>query len=238
MRAEELQQQLHNTLSVSISLEACGLMLAHLDFILKANENVNLTRITDPKEAIQLHICDSLMALELLEDITANDLIIDMGSGAGFPGIPLALTTGARTVLIEATQKKAAVLQRFVDTYTLGEQITVCAQRIEEATDTYAGQADLVTARALAGLPVLVELAAPLLKMGGRFIAYKGRLSGKESLAGDAAARIVGLEIAGEQSRTIGSIDYLRNLCTYVKIAEPSIKLPRRTGKAQKSPLA
>jgi 16S rRNA (guanine527-N7)-methyltransferase len=146
--------------------------------LLAANRRVNLTRVTAPAEVARLHLLDSLAALPLI-DGAAEGEAIDIGSGGGLPGLPLALARpDVRWTLVDSVGKKAAILGEFVDAIGL-RNVTVRSDRAEalgqrrDHRERYA----VATARACAALPVLAELALPLLVQGGLLIAWKGPLT-------------------------------------------------------------
>ena len=141
----------------------------HLELIVEANQYLNLTRITSPREAAIKHVLDSIVPWRLFAGARH---VLDAGTGAGFPGIPLALVLpGTRFTLVESIQKKA----RFVDC-TLAKlqlpNVIVVPRRAEEIWRDYA--VDVITARALAPISRTLELFAPALKAGSKILLYKG----------------------------------------------------------------
>jgi 16S rRNA (guanine527-N7)-methyltransferase len=141
----------------------------HLQLIVEANQHFNLTRIVDPREAAIKHVVDSVLPWRLFE---GAGQVADAGSGAGFPGIPLALVLpGTRFVLLESTQKKARFLESVVRELGLAN-VEVRAVRAEEWLNTH--HVDLVTARAVAPLNRAAALFAPALRGGARVLLYKG----------------------------------------------------------------
>ncbi|MCL1890802.1 MAG: 16S rRNA (guanine(527)-N(7))-methyltransferase RsmG [Coriobacteriia bacterium] len=219
-----------------LNLEQQELLSRHLAFVLDYNKQVNLTTISTVKEGLLLHVEDSLMALEELQQAPEGPLA-DLGSGGGFPGIPLAIATGRPTTLIESIAKKAQALQCFVDQEGLGSQITVVAQRSEEFACEARESFAVVTARAVSELPVLVELAAPLLALGGQLVCYKGQPSPEELARGRGAASVCGLIEKSLRTCFLSDGTTQRTIVGYEKVEEPSIALPRRNGMAKKRPL-
>ena len=141
----------------------------HLELIVEANEHFNLTRIVSPREAAIKHVVDSVLPWRLFE---SADHVADAGSGAGFPGIPLALVLPAvRFTLIESTQKKARFLESVVRELKLA-RVEVRAERVEDWLKTH--RAAMVTARAVAPLSRAAALFAPGLRGGARVVFYKG----------------------------------------------------------------
>ncbi|MHB1450729.1 MAG: 16S rRNA (guanine(527)-N(7))-methyltransferase RsmG [Coriobacteriia bacterium] len=226
--------------SIAAALSAAGLaftsqqaslLAAHAAAVLVANEVTNLTRITDPDEFVRLHIVDSLMPLQFAD--LANGELIDVGTGAGFPGIPLAIMGGSVT-LCEARKKKAELLRGWAD--DLGINARVLPLRAEEVA-AQRHKYDWVVMRAVSSLASLVELAAPLLNRGGRMVAMKGVRGPEEELRAARVSRIVGLELESVVEYELPGGAEQRALYTYLRSGSPQIALPRRPGLAQTQPL-
>jgi len=231
----ETQKHLSKALNRTISMQETVLLLRHLRYILAANEITNLTSITSEEKGILLHVEDSLTALQEVDDAKAGKLV-DLGSGGGFPGIPLAVVTRRETTLIEATQKKARALEKFVQESNMGERIKVKAKRIEEISKTEKDCFAVATARALAPLTAIMELAAPLLMRDGSLIAYKGNLTDCELQRARDTEDILGMELSSIRRLVLSDEITQRTLVVFRKTKEPTIDLPRRNGKAQQSP--
>jgi len=208
----------------------------HLSFVLEYNKKINLTAITTQEEGLLLHIEDSLQAIEEVNQAPIGALA-DIGSGGGYPGIPLAIATGRSTTLIEAVKKKAHALELFIEQEKQGINLKVAAQRSEELAREQRGAFSVVTARAVGELPVLIELASPLLAIGGLLICYKGQPVTKELERGRRAANICGFGEETRRSYILSDNTTCRSLVVYRKVIEPTIPLPRRNGIAQKRPL-
>jgi 16S rRNA (guanine527-N7)-methyltransferase len=163
---------------------------AYVALLLAANDRLNLTRVTEPIAIARLHLLDALVALPLLDDLPST-LAIDLGSGGGVPAIPLAIARPDLSwLLVDSVGKKARALAGFGDSLGLSS-VEVIADRAEVVgrNPRYRERAGLVTARAVASLPALAELALPLLIEGGRLIAWKGPLAaGDEELRRGARA--------------------------------------------------
>jgi 16S rRNA (guanine527-N7)-methyltransferase len=147
----------------------------HVRLLLAWTASVNLTAIRDPEAVAREHVLDSLSALELLR-ARSIDAFVDVGSGSGFPGIPLALALPARrALLVESVGKKARFLQTAVDAVGRADRIGVATARAEALARQAAERAawPAVLARAVASLPELAELAFPLLRTGGILVAWK-----------------------------------------------------------------
>ncbi|HEY2917227.1 MAG TPA: 16S rRNA (guanine(527)-N(7))-methyltransferase RsmG [Candidatus Limnocylindrales bacterium] len=161
----------------------------HVRLLLAWNASINLTAITDPAAIATRHVLDSLAATRLLGD--GPHAIADLGSGAGFPGLPLAAALpDARVSLVDSVGKKGAFLEVAVAATGLGSRVAV---RIARAETLERGAWDVVTARAVGSLPDLVELALPLLRVGGRLVAWKrGDIRDELASAARAAAALGG----------------------------------------------
>ena len=195
-----------------------------------------------PAEALDTHVADSLSGLAV-SDLGRARRIADVGAGAGFPGLALAIALPrARVDLVESAGRKTAVIARLAQAAKLTNARAITA-RAEDWAGTPAalggggGAYDAVVARAVAALPVLVEYAAPLLLDGGVLVAWKGARSADEEAAGAAAAAEVGL--APEEVLRVepfqGARD--RHLHVFRKIAPTPERFPRRAGMAVKRPL-
>ncbi len=202
-----------------------------------AREPIALTSVREPRRAVDVHLADSLAGLALSVVRDAADLA-DLGSGGGFPGIVLAIARpDARVVLVESVGKKAAFLRRVADDLGL-VNVVVVDDRVE---DWAAGResVDLVTARALAALPVVLEYAAPLLRPGGAVVAWKGRRDIAEEAAGTLAAQQLGLTppdaVPVPADLVPGTT--ARHLYVSLKVGSTPPRYPRRAGMARKRPL-
>jgi 16S rRNA (guanine527-N7)-methyltransferase len=193
------------------------------------------TAVRDRAQARAVHVADSLSGLELPEARNARR-IADLGAGAGFPGLVLAATLpDARVALVESVGRKCAWLEHAVEVMGLTNAEVVHA-RAEEWPDGL-GANDLVTARALASLNVLVEYASPLLAEGGALVAWKGRRDPVEEADGAAAAAQLAME-----PRAVTRVQPFpeardRHLYLYLKVGSTPNGYPRRPGMASKRPL-
>ena len=202
---------------------------------LVASDAAAPTTITDPATAVDSHVADALVALDL-DEVRAAGHLADLGSGAGFPGLVLAAALpDARVSLVESSSKKCAFLERAATAMGLGN-VEVVAARAEEWSAGMGG-CDVVTARAVAPLNVLVEYAAPLLAAGGALVAWKGRRDASEEADGDAAAAATGLAPARVRPvRPWDGAEHL-HLHLYLKVGSTPKRYPRRAGIASKRPL-
>jgi 16S rRNA (guanine527-N7)-methyltransferase len=201
-------------------------LAAYGALLLDANRRVNLTGAKDA-EALLPHLLD---ALTLAGDV--RESLVDVGSGGGLPGIPLALATGARVLLVEPIAKKAAFLERALA--DLGLQGRVAGNRAEIAArdpafrETFA----FATARAVASAPTVAELTVPFLRIGGRALLQRGTMEAAERRAVDDAAPILGAALV-EVRQLAGD----RRLLVLEKMQASNNRFPRRNGIPEKRPL-
>lgn len=213
------------------------LLLRHLELVIEKNKVVNLTRITSPEEALRLHVVDSLLPLACPGiSLSADTRFVDLGTGAGYPGIPLAIMTGSTGLLIDSVGKKVAAVGEFVDQLGLSG-VSVLHARVEELPPAHLGVQDYVFARAVAQANVLVEYAAPLLRAHGCLVLEKGRPTQDEVDASLRAAKVCGMRLVSRETFELPDQLGHREILVYEKVSKPKIKLPRRTGQAKKEPL-
>ena len=222
---------------LSITEDQIALLDRHLAYVLLANEKVRLTAIKSQDDGERLHVADSLYGLpEVLA--APSGRLLDMGTGGGYPGIPLGLLSGRKTVLLDAATKKCKMLDEYLESEPALRDYSTSDLRAEELALHEAKQYAVVTARALSALPSLVELASPLLRQGGRLIAFKGVLSEDELASGDSVAAYTGMRRVSIRRYALPGGDEQRAIVVYEKFAESKTKLPRRPGMAQRKPFA
>ncbi|HWJ49368.1 MAG TPA: 16S rRNA (guanine(527)-N(7))-methyltransferase RsmG [Solirubrobacteraceae bacterium] len=217
--------------------ELSALQVSQLEEILRtleADEHAP-TAVRSATQALDIHLADSLVALELDQIATATT-IADIGAGAGFPGLPLAVALpAARVALVESQRRKCDFLMGIASTAGVENTTVVCA-RAEDWREGLESN-DTVVARALAPQPVVLEYAAPLLRPGGSLVDWRGRRDADEEGAALRAAEILGLELA--EIRRVepfeGATD--RHVHVFSKVAATPERFPRRAGMARKRPL-
>jgi 16S rRNA (guanine527-N7)-methyltransferase len=201
----------------------------YLHELIEWNKKFNLTSITDPAEIREKHFADSLLLLEHRQ--LSAETVVDVGAGAGFPGLPLKLARpGIKLTLLEATRKKVSFLDHLITTLGLTEASAVWAR----AEDFAAGRResfDLAVARAVADLRVLAELCLPLVRVGGQFAAWK-----EVDIAGEVSAAEPAIAKLGGQLREV-KIHPRRSLVFIDKIGPSPAAFPRRAGLAKHRPL-
>lgn len=193
------------------------------------------TAVRDPARAVELHIADSLAALGL-EPVREAARIADLGSGAGLPGLVLAVALpGVRVALVESIARRAALLRTLARRLELSN-VDVVRARAESWT-AGAGAMEVVTARALAPQPVVLEYAAPLLAPGGSLVDWRGRRDREEEARAGAAAAELGLALRGIRSVEPFPGADEHHLHVFEKVAATPARFPRRPGAARKRPL-
>lgn len=206
------------------------------NFMIEYNEKVNLTAITDPVEVAVKHFADSLAPLSLTE-IKPNASLIDVGTGAGFPGVPMKLfREDLDLTLLDSLNKRLVFLQQLSE--KLGQQNRFIHARAEQAGIDTAVRAkyDIATARAVSSVAVLCEYCLPLLKIGGKMLALKGPDCAEEVKSAAKAIKILGgklLELKEYELADAGS----RTLVVIEKVSHTPIKYPRQRVKLSEKPL-
>jgi 16S rRNA (guanine527-N7)-methyltransferase len=210
---------------------------AQLEAILLAvaSDERSPTTVRDPGRAADIHLADSLVALEV-EALARVGNIADLGAGAGFPGLALAVALpDAKLRLVESQARKCAFMEGLLARATVANARVVCA-RVEEWAEGL-GANDVVLARALAAPAVVVEYAAPLLRVGGVLIDWRGRREPEAERLGLDAAMQLGVDLA--EIRHVQPYEGARDhhLHVYLKSRETPSGFPRRAGMARKRPL-
>ncbi len=209
----------------------------HLCALFEAEKSFNLTAITDLSSAVRLHVIDSLFAAETLEELSCagKASLIDVGSGGGFPSIPVAVACGNISVTaLDATAKKCEFIAGASE--KCGVFVETVAERAEEAVKSRRETYDFAAARAVARLNVLSELCAPYIKVGGYLLAMKG--SAAEEERSEAANATEKLGLTYERS-----VDYeidgggQRRILVYKKTSPTPKEFPRRYAQIKKKPL-
>lgn len=203
--------------------------------LIKVNEYMNLTAITEHDEVFNKHFLDSLTILKALDN-KDNLKLLDVGSGAGFPAIPLAITTDLDITIIDALGKRINFLNETINKLGL-TNVKALHKRAEDYAKEMREAFDVTTARAVARLPMLLELCLPLTKVNGLFIAMKAQ-SGKEeieeaknaiSILGGKVEKVIELELPDNAG--------LRNIIIIRKVKETPLKYPRAFAKIKEKPL-
>lgn len=204
--------------------------------LLEWNEKINLTRITDEQEIILKHFVDSLTIQKYIKE---NTKIVDIGTGAGFPGIPLKIVNPDNEIaLIDSLNKRIVFLNEIIEKCEL-KNISAIHARAEEIghNKQYREQYDIVTSRAVAKLNVLLEYMMPLVKVGGKCICMKGPNIKEELTEAENAIKILGGQIEAVEEITLPDTDNERTIIVIKSVKPSPNKYPRKPGTPTNSPL-
>jgi 16S rRNA (guanine527-N7)-methyltransferase len=211
----------------------------YLQELVTWNQRFNLTRITEPAEVAVKHFLDSLSIYPVLVELSPLLSLIDVGSGAGFPGVPLKIVLpDLRLTLLDSTGKKTKFLQYLVETLQL-TGVSVVTARAEEAgrQRAYRERYDVATARALSPLPVLSEYTLPFVRVGGHVVAQKGLQPADELEAAANALALLGGRLKQVIPVNVPHLEAARHLVVIEKIKATPRQYPRQPGLPAKKPL-
>ena len=214
--------------------EKAETLARYMDGVLEWNEKVNLTAITDREEFVQKHLIDSLLCAETLA-FTDSSSICDVGTGGGFPGVPLAVCYPDKEfVLMDSLSKRVRIVRQLCDELDIGNVATVHGRAEDLARQkTYRDRFDLCVSRAVANMRVLCEYCLPFVRPGGHFIAYKG--ADCESEINDAREAV---RLLGGDSPEISPLPHLGHSLVVIRKAQVTPDAyPRKAGIPSKKPL-
>ena len=219
-------------LGLSLSEETQDTLCAFGEAVIKQNEVMNLTAITEPTQVAKLHLLDSISLLSL-QDLSGKSLI-DVGCGAGFPGVPVKIACpGVKLTLLDSLGKRMHWLETVLP--TLGVDATCITARAEEAIGPLRESFDFATSRAVARLNILLELTAPYVKVGGAVLAMKGAAAQEELDEAKNAIKRLGLKV--EKVAQFPVDDTAHAVIVLRKIAPTPPQYPRRYAKIKQQPL-
>lgn len=211
---------------------------SYYELLIEWNKVMNLTAITDPQEVAVKHIIDSIAAYDEKLFVTGTS-VIDVGTGAGFPGLPLKIFFPAiKLTLMDSLNKRVKFLQTVVDELGLTDVACVHARAEEGARNkTYREQFDIAVSRAVARLPVLCEYCLPFVKRGGYFLALKGREYQDEIKEAAKAIKVMGGSKVTERLVKLPALDDVRAIITIRKDMPTPKAYPRKAGTPAKKPI-
>lgn len=228
-----------DSLSVSLTDEQIEQFIIYYEMLVEKNKVMNLTAITEFDEVLKKHFVDSLSLVKAY-DMTQDISVIDIGTGAGFPGIPLKIAfPNMKITLLDSLNKRIGFLQEVIDTLGLKE-----IEALHGRAEDYAKpgklreQFDLCVSRAVANLSTLSEYCLPYVKVGGKFISYKSEKISEEMKEAEHAISVLGGKVENQVAFTLPDSDIYRNLFIITKCNETPRQYPRKAGTASKNPIS
>ena len=219
------------TLGLDLSEETKDTLCAFGKAMVKQNEVMNLTGITDDAGVANLHLLDSLTVMASAD--LQGKTLIDVGCGAGFPGVPLAIASGAKITLLDSLGKRMKWLEEVLP--TLGIEAECITARAEEAVATRRESYDFATSRAVARLNILLELTAPYVRVGGMVLAMKGAAAREELAEAGNAIKKLGLKLEDVKEFPIDGTNHA--VIVLKKVSPTPKQYPRRFAAIKKAPL-
>ena len=223
---------------ISLSIEQMGQLVRYYEILVEWNEKMNLTAITDFNEVLMKHFLDSLSIVKAV-DMSKVENMIDVGTGAGFPGIPIKIVfPNVQVTLLDSLDKRIKFLNHVIDMLKL-ENIDTYHGRAEDFAkpDKLREKYDLVVSRAVANLNSLSEYCIPYVKEGGLFVSYKAETAEEEMKAAKGAIFLLGGKEKEVIHFNLPTTDITRNLCVIEKKNKTPGKYPRKAGLPTKDPL-
>lgn len=232
-------REIFRKLDIAFSPDKEDKLTGYMDEILELNQHINLTAITDRDEFIRKHYIDSLLCVNYDEFKNAKN-IIDVGTGGGFPGVPLAIAFPEKNfVLIDSLNKRIKIINELCEKLGITNVRAVHGRaeelaRKKEMRDSF----DLCVSRAVANMSTLTEYCLPFVKKGGNFIAYKGPECGPEIAAASRAIKVLGGRLTHEESPVFEGSDFEHKLIFIKKEKNTESKYPRKAGTPSKEPIS
>jgi len=233
-----LKQYAADLFNVTLTDEQVSRFDRYTEELLAWNSHTNLTAIIEPEAVMVRHHLDSLSVLKVVP-LHKGMLVADVGTGAGFPGLPLHIAVeGLSTTLIEATGKKANFCTHLTKALDLKRVIILHARAEDAGQISYQrGKYDLVVARAVARLPILLEYLLPLAKIGGMCVAMKGITAQQEAEDSAQALKALGGELVKIEPIELPNVPELHYLVVVKKIRQTPVMYPRKPGIPSQSPI-
>lgn len=225
-------------LDVRLTNKQIAQFLRYYEMLIEWNGFMNLTSITEFDEVMKKHFIDSISLIKAY-DVTKNASVIDIGTGAGFPGMALKIAyPNLRITLLDSLNKRIKFLEEVITELELSDIETIHGRAEDYAKpDKLRESFDLCVSRAVANLSTLSEYCIPYVKVGGEFISYKSEKIEKEIVAAEKAINILGGKIIEQTEFLLPNSDIYRNLVVIKKISDCPKKYPRKAGLPTKEPL-
>jgi 16S rRNA (guanine527-N7)-methyltransferase len=232
---KEILKNYLDAMKINTTEEQLDKFCLHQEMLASWNEKINLTAITEPGEVALKHFADCIYAACKIPEGAS---LIDVGSGAGFPGVPLKIMRPDISVLLlDSLNKRINFLNELISALGL-EKIETMHTRAEDGAKKELRESfDIATARAVANLTVLSEYCMPYVKVGGKFLAYKGSAGENEVLDAKNAIATLGGKLIGTEEYILPGTDIRHTLVSIEKIKPTPIIYPRSPGKISKNPL-
>lgn len=239
MLKEEFSEKIKeymNKINIEISDKQIEKFFDYMNLLLEWNEKINLTAITEPEDIILKHFVDCATILKYIKD---EDKIIDIGTGAGFPGIPLKILNEKLDItLMDSLNKRINFLNEIINKLDLKNIVAIHARAEELARNKeYREKFDIATSRAVANLSTLSEYMLPFIKKDGMVISMKGSNIEEEVKNAKKAIKILGGEIEKIDNFNLANTNNIRNIITIKKVVKTPKEFPRKAGKPSKEPI-
>jgi len=233
---KELMEKNLKELNIELSDIQLEQFYNYMNILIEWNKFMNLTGITEPEEVITKHFIDSLT---VLDKINKNARIIDVGTGAGFPGIPIKIVfPETKVVLLDSLNKRVKFLNEIIEKLELKDIETIHGRAEEYGRNKkHREKYDIAIARAVAPLNVLLEYLMPFAKVNGKCLCMKGSSSEEEIENSKNAIKVLGGELIKTEDFCIPNTDIVRRIVQVNKIKETNNKYPRKAGTPSKEPL-
>lgn len=225
-------------LGISLTEEQMNQFVQYYELLIEKNKVMNLTTITDFDEVVEKHFLDSLSIVKVM-DLTKVSRVMDIGSGAGFPGIPLKIVfPHLKMVMVDSVNKKVTFINECIDQIGLSNAKAVHGRVEDLGHDAnYRESNDLVVSRAVASLDSLSEFCLPFVRVGGDFISYKSGKVDEELTNGKKAITVLGGKLVKDIRFQIPNTDMERAFLVIHKVKPCGKKYPRKAGTPKKSPI-
>ena len=221
-------------LKMNITREQANKFYTYMNLLIEWNKKINLTTIVESEDIINKHFIDSMTIIPYLDK---QDTIVDIGTGAGFPGIPVAIMRKENMItLVDSLNKRISFLNEVKGLENI-ENIKNMHSRAEDFAKDNREKFDIATSRAVASLPILLEYLLPLVKVGGKCICMKGAEVEEELKLGQKAIEVLGGKIEKIDNFTLPETNISRNIIIIKKIRKTPEKYPRKAGTPTKEPI-